>query len=103
MGGAAVKTNRLKSILLKGNNMSSFQPYQNEEQSLAIDDLTVENRLDRVSVYGSLELTRDKAGLQHAKALKEVIDAVVAVLEQDKNLPEQVQVKPTETVKNPFD
>ena len=82
--------------------MSSFTPYQNEEQSLAIDELTVENRLDRISVYGSVELTRDQTGLQHAKALKEVIDAVVAVLEQDKNLPAQVEVKPTDQVKNPF-
>lgn len=82
--------------------MSSFTPYQNEEQSLAIDELTVENRLDRISVYGAVELTRDKAGLQHAKALKEVIDAVVATLEQDKNLPEHVEVKPTDKVKNPF-
>jgi len=82
--------------------MSSFKPYQNEEQSLAIDDVTVENRLDRISVYGSVELTRDRAGLQHAKALKEVIDAVVTALEQDKNLPEHIEVKPTEKVKNHF-
>lgn len=83
-------------------SMSSIKPYQNEEESLAVDDLTVENRLDRISIYGSIELTKDKTGLQHAKALKEVVDAVVAALEQDKDLPEQVQVKPTETVKNPF-
>ena len=82
--------------------MSSFTPYQNEEQSIAIDELTVENRLDRIAVYGSVELTKDKAGLQHARALKEVIDAVVAALEHDKNLPEQVELKPTDTVKNPF-
>ena len=44
--------------------MSSFTPYQNEAQSLGIDELTVENRLDRISVYGSIELTRDQAGLQ---------------------------------------
>jgi len=81
----------------------AIKPYQNEEESLVIGDLTVENQLDRVSVYGSIELTRDKAGLQQAKALKEIVDAVVTALEQEKELPEQVQVKPTETVKNPFD
>jgi len=81
----------------------AIKPYQNEEESLVIGDLTVENQLDRVSVYGSIELTRDKAGLQQAKALKEIVDAVVTALEQEKGLPEQVQVKPTETVKNPFD
>jgi hypothetical protein len=84
-------------------NMSSIKPYQNEEESLAIGELTVENRLDRVSVYGSIELTKDKAGLQQAKALKEVLDAVVAVLEREKTLLDHVQVKPTEKVKNPFE
>jgi hypothetical protein len=81
----------------------SIQPYQNEEESLAISDLTVENRVDRVSVYGSIELTRDKAGLEQAKALKEVIDAVVAALEAEKSLPNHISVKSTEKVKNPFD
>ena len=80
----------------------SIQPYENEAESLAISDLTVENRVDRVSVYGSIELTRDKAGLEQAKALKEVIDAVVAALEAEKNLPNHISVKPTEKVKNPF-
>jgi hypothetical protein len=83
-------------------SMSSIKPYQNEEESLAIGELTVENRLDRVSVYGSIELTKDKTGLQQAKALKEAVDAVVAALEADKNLPDHISVKPTDKVKNPF-
>lgn len=83
-------------------SMSSIKPYQNEAESLAIGDLTVENRIDRVSVYGSVELTRDKAGLQQAKALKELVDAVVAALESEKALPEHVQAKPSEKVRNPF-
>lgn len=82
--------------------MSPIKPYQNEEESLAIGDLTVENRVDRISLYGSIEFTKDKAGLQQAKALKEIVDAVVAALESEKTLPEHVQVKPTEKVKNPF-
>jgi hypothetical protein len=82
--------------------MSSIKPYQNEAESLAIGDLTVENRVDRVSVYGTIELTKDKAGLEQARALKAIVDAVVAALEREKDLPEHVQVKPTEKVRNPF-
>ncbi|WP_052451977.1 hypothetical protein [Noviherbaspirillum autotrophicum] len=82
--------------------MASIKPFQNEEEALAIGDLNIENRLDRVSVYGSVEFTKDKAGLAQARALKEVVDAVVAALEKEKSLPEHVQVKPTEKVKNPF-
>jgi len=82
--------------------MASIKPYQNEEDSLAIGELTVENRLDRVSVYGSIELTKDKAGLQQAKELKAILDAVVASLEHEKSLLDHVPTKPAEKVKNPF-
>jgi hypothetical protein len=82
--------------------MSNFKPFKNEEDSLTIDDLTIENRLDRISLYGSVQLTRDKTGLQHARQLKEVVDAVVAALEAEKGLPEHIAVKPTDKVDNPF-
>ena len=51
---------------------------------------------------GSGQLTKDKTGLQHARQLKEVIDAVVAALEAEKSLPEHITVKPAEKVDNPF-
>lgn len=82
--------------------MPSIKPYQNEEESIAIDELNVENRLDRISVYGSIDLTKDKTGLARARELKEVLDAVVAALEKEKSLPDHVQLKPTEKVRNPF-
>ena len=41
-----------------------FMPYENEIDSLKVgDDLTIENRLDKISIYGSVELTKDKEGL----------------------------------------
>jgi len=46
--------------------------YENEEETFQIDQLTIENRLDRVQVYGSIELTKDKVGLEHARQLKVV-------------------------------
>jgi len=35
--------------------------------------------------------------------LKDVLDTVVAALEREKALPDHVQVKPTDKVKNPFE
>jgi hypothetical protein len=63
----------------------------------------VENRTDRVSVYGSIDLTRDKHGLDQAQALRALMDLVIAVLEADKELPAHVAPpeKP-DKVKNPF-
>jgi hypothetical protein len=81
--------------------MSTIKPFQNEEDSIAIGDLTVENRLDRISLYGSLEITRDKAGLALAKEIKALLDDTVAAL-QAEHLPDHIAVAPTDKINNPF-
>lgn len=78
-----------------------IKPFQNEEESLAIGELTIENRLDRIDLYGSLAITKDKAGLKLATELKAVIDAAVAELQKE-SLPEHVTAMPAERVDNPF-
>ncbi|MDB5825646.1 MAG: hypothetical protein JWR21_4350 [Herminiimonas sp.] len=82
--------------------MTPFKPFQDEKTSLAVDDLTIENRLDRISIYGSIQITKDKAGLQQARKLKELIDATVMALDKA-SLPDHVAITPSEKVKNPFD
>jgi len=79
-----------------------FIAYKNEVDSLQIDNLTVENRLDRISLYGSLELTKDRQGLESALKLKQIIDASIDALIQDKNLPDRIEIKAAESVENPF-
>ena len=76
-------------------------PYENEEETCQIDQLTIENRVDRVQVYGSIELTKDKAGLGRARQLKQLVDQIVKVLSSE-DLPERVIVEEPTTVKNPF-
>lgn len=79
-----------------------FLAYQNESDSFTIgNDLTIENRLDRISISGSLELTKDKEGLQRAYELKHIVDAAIEVLKHG-DLPEHIEVKASETVANPF-
>jgi hypothetical protein len=82
--------------------MTTMKPYANESESLGIGDLTVENRTDRVSIYGSIDLARDKERLMHARALKALMDAVITALESEKDLPDKIAPpeKPEE-VKNP--
>lgn len=83
--------------------MPTIDPFANESDAIGIGDLTVENRTDQVSIYGSLDLTRDKMGLAHARTLKALVDRIVRALEAEQNLPETIAPpdKP-ETVKNPF-
>ena len=78
-----------------------INPFKNESESLQIGDLTVENRIDRVSIYGSIDITRDKEGLAIARQLKEILDLTLGELEKA-DLPEKISLVPVETVDNPF-
>jgi hypothetical protein len=81
--------------------MSIIKPFDNEEESAAIGDLTIENRVDRLSLYGAVEITRDQVGLRLAQELKALIDATLSILQAEK-LPEHVPLEPTDKVRNPF-
>ena len=82
--------------------MSEFKPYADESAVLTLGNLAIENRVDRISLHGDVELTKDKAGLALAKQLQAIIDATVKVLEADRTLPDAVQVVKPRSVKNPF-
>ena len=82
--------------------MSELQPFQNESETLQIGELTIENRIDQLELYGSLAITRDKAGLQQALRLKALLDAAILHLQNEKDLPEQVFFKSTDHIDNPF-
>ena len=82
--------------------MKHFTPYANESDVIRIGALEIENRTDRVTLTGDVVLTRDQAGLALAKELQTLINAVVKALKADKQLPEKVETKPVQVVRNPF-
>ena len=71
----------LTGCQLKEDSMDYFK---NESEVMIIKgqnhDLNIENRLDRVSLYGSVDITRDQKGLAQALRLKEVVDSMVSAL-----------------------
>lgn len=80
-----------------------MKPFADDSAATEIGDLKLENGRDRVALYGSLDLTRDQAGLALARSLRAMMDAVVTALEQDPALP--VTLPPPKkpgTVRNPF-
>ena len=79
----------------------AFHPFKNEEDAIGIGELTVENRLDRIEIYGSISLTRDKTGLELALQLKQLVDTTGAAMQSEK-LPDKIPITPTENVDNPF-
>jgi hypothetical protein len=83
--------------------MTKLTPFADDAASVSIGSLTVENGTDRVAIYGSLDLTRDKQGLAHGLALKAVLDAAVQLLQAEKNLPDAVpSPSAPKKVPNPF-
>jgi hypothetical protein len=79
-----------------------FVPYANEADVIEVGGLTIENRLDRVTLAGDVDLTRDKAGLDKARLLHQLLGEVVAVLETAQ-LPDALPDPAITTVANPFD
>lgn len=82
---------------------AGFVPFSDAASVRTIGTLSFENGTQAIAVHGSLDVTRDEAGLGHARALKRIVDAVVAALEADE-LPEAVaeaDAAPAR-VRNPF-
>lgn len=81
----------------------TIEPFADESGAQRIGELSIENRTDRVSLYGSLDLTRDQAGLRRARDLKRILDAVVRALAAEAELPDTAAGPETpQQVKNPF-
>ncbi|HEX8615873.1 MAG TPA: hypothetical protein VF800_31715 [Telluria sp.] len=78
-----------------------FVPYANEADVLAVGKLMIENRLDRITVSGDVDLTADEVGLAHARQLHKLLGEIVAKLEAMK-LPAELLPPVVGEVDNPF-
>jgi len=81
----------------------TMKPFSDDAASTTIGELAAKNGTDAVMLSGSLEITRDKAGLKRAQALKALAEAICKELEAG-DLPDHVQARAvkTEDVANPF-
>ncbi|MDQ5767206.1 hypothetical protein [Thiothrix subterranea] len=79
--------------------------FNNEAEVYQLQAFTIENRLDRVSLYGSLDITQDAQGLALALELKQWLDGMVMALntaQASGNLPEKITINSGDQVENPF-
>jgi hypothetical protein len=81
----------------------TMKPFADDSASTTIGELSAENGTGAVTLSGSLEITRDKAGLKRAQALKTLAEAICQELEAGE-LPDHVetQVAKADDVANPF-
>lgn len=86
--------------------MSQFHAFADDTATWAIGDFNAENGEHCVSLYGTLDITRDQIGLSHARALQTLLSNVVKSLEAVTDLPAHAPERPQpsgqQTVKNPF-
>ena len=79
--------------------------FKNEAETRTINELNIENRLDRVSLHGSADITHDAAGLVLALKLKDILDGIVVVLSAEQargELAEKITLTKGDEVDNPF-
>lgn len=80
----------------------TFQAFQNHVHSIMLDNLTIENQGDRLSIYGSLNLTLDKESLHHAEQLHAILQQAIAHLKNQPLATLKSPIQYGEEVDNPF-
>ena len=78
-----------------------FKAFESSAQSHSIHDLTLEGDVDRVNIYGNLQITKDQDGLKTAKILQAFLNQMVATLESQ-TLPEKIKIEESGEIENPF-
>lgn len=76
--------------------------FSDDPLSFGVDGVTVENDVDRVALYGSLDITRDQTGLERARKAAAFLADLAATLEAVPNLPGRVEQETPEDADNPF-
>lgn len=72
------------------------------DRSVGVGGLTFESSADRVSVYGSLDVTRTSGGLADAERALELMGEVVRALREAGPLPDAAPAPDVVDVPNPF-
>lgn len=78
-----------------------FKPFANEADVVGIGNLLLENRVDRITISGDVDLTADLAGLAQARRLHALLGDIVAALEA-RDLPDRLPAPEIKTIPNPF-
>ena len=64
--------------------------YENDTDGFTTGNLSIKNGTEMISIEGSLNITKDKAGLEAALKLKRAVDAAIDALKRDRNLPDSL-------------
>ncbi len=68
-----------------------FMAYENDTDGFTTGDLQIKNGINVITIEGTLEMTKDRQGLESALKLKRAVDAAIDALKRDRNLPETIR------------
>lgn len=63
-----------------------IDPFANDHQSMQIGELVIENQMDKIIIYGDLDLHLNELGREQAEQLHRLTEKILqAFLDSDKN------------------
>jgi len=65
--------------------MAKLIPFADDSGLVSVGELTIEKGSDRIALYGSLEIIRDRSGLAQARAVRSILEQVVQSREAKRN------------------
>ena len=85
---------------------NQFAAYENDATVVSINDLTIENGTESISLHGSLDIDCSKKGLDTIRALATITNNILQKLEQlnssSAGLPDKIEGPKTYAGKDPF-
>lgn len=68
-----------------------FMAFENESDGFTTGNLAIQNGIEMITIEGSLNITKDKEGLEVALKLKRAVDAAIDALKRDRNLQDSIR------------
>ncbi|MDD5160459.1 MAG: hypothetical protein PHI47_10440 [Sulfuricurvum sp.] len=68
-----------------------FMAYENDTDGFTTGNLLIQNGTDTITIEGTLNITKDKEGLEAVLKLKRAVDAAIDALKRDRNLPDSIR------------
>lgn len=67
-----------------------FMAYENDTDGFTTGNLSIKNGTEMITIEGSLNITKDKQGLEAVLKLKRAVDAAIDALKRTRNLPDSL-------------
>lgn len=67
-----------------------FMAYENDTDGFTTGNLSIKNGTEMITIEGSLNITKDKQGLESVLKLKRAVDAAIDALKRTRNLPDSL-------------